>query len=1369
MEEARRRIAYAKAEHPTTLYLNKFGLTELPPEVREMTHLTELWCNGNKLASLAGLDKLTNLTRLECENNQLASLDGLDKTKLSFLDKRRIHRDLRDMRRDLATARLVRESVPRERLKLCICGFGGAGKSQLLRSLQDKQSPLFAAKDNPRSLQERTPGVAAQRVSIGGCKFSALDFGAKGRAAEGRPSPRPRRASPTSPSPPGGQPEFYLTQVYPRACPARLRCSRNLLSLLNLDLPSPLPSPLSHHMFLAQRDAAFVLVMRLDLERDEIRRRALYWLRFIRACAARAAAEGRVVVRPWVVLVGSRAAAPTLAAGEGSRRLSELVAWLTPKFAQWLEISADSARFALDCRRGPSKQEGMRALIATLATRHAQALKGATLPKLCNSVQDKLSAWVEEGKPIWTVAEVADRLIDGKGGDGDGELSSQAERLRADDHSLMRSALTYLHMEGDVAYDLGEAEALRDIVIIDPQWLCGELLASLTLPPALAHARGQLACVEADEDGKVALEAVGSRFPHFEDPRTLLRMLEHFDMCCPIKIDPVEGEGDAPPPPTHWRFPGLARRPISDVNTRDGECEQPWSAGTTFVGRRFACADFELDMFPRALFPTFAVLLRRDRELREGEHSYYRGGVRVRPSGSAFSDLELLVQPSNGAVARNLDSARELWRDEKREGRRFAHEGPLRKLSEHRGVWKQRHLRIKGHELRNFTDDKREWDDDRRRRFDLHRCTVAFDEGRALCFSVTTTKGERWLLEARTERERRGWARAIKAKGGEGVTIQNVPEDVDIEELDAPAIDVRVRGRSYEEDPAVYEKCEALVERVLSLLRDAHRRVCEEGTADVVVGALSLGDQERHKTQADLPALTAAFDLEHWDDKSHPLKGDNDSVRWCDELEKRVELLRGSGFYPVHQRRREEEEREAERRREEEEREAERRREAHEVAATHQLEFAALRRTVLESQSKTIDELRSGVGHIVSKLDAAMQLSFELEQKGVPSRLQLLPRDVESGGSVRERFAAGLSRSLRASGVTETFRLLVLCEGDLESECCRYEGAEGLAVSFPGATLRRALPLLKLTSGLLHAASLAGTVVGLKLPPGLPWLSEVDGGRERLEELMAPINDVLDVELRKRNEREASGQDKYDGPTVSDAIASVVDRRKGIGEQAKLRRTLDDGADALAGVLKAKTEWDPHANECFGLTKAYHPEQGKVVWLCADCFAKGGFRACGRVGGVGAEAEHAVPGDEEEGKGEGGAAPGAPAELPPPSTPAMPDDAAPVGSAAATLLRDGVPVLKSGRSVFNRGPKEYTLQANAELTHLHWRERGAVGEPREEEKRFALADVNAVRGEGRMAEVAFRRGGGRALRLTAASAGVGERLRSAIRELGGRK
>ena len=78
----------------------------------------------------------------------------------------------------LEYAPLLRDVVPCKRLKLCLCGFGGAGKTQLLRSLQKKQSIFFTAKDDPRSLSDRTPGVSAEPVDIGGLKFSALDFGA---------------------------------------------------------------------------------------------------------------------------------------------------------------------------------------------------------------------------------------------------------------------------------------------------------------------------------------------------------------------------------------------------------------------------------------------------------------------------------------------------------------------------------------------------------------------------------------------------------------------------------------------------------------------------------------------------------------------------------------------------------------------------------------------------------------------------------------------------------------------------------------------------------------------------------------------------------------------------------------------------------------------------------------------------------------------------------------------------------------------------------------------------------------------------------------------------------------------------------------
>ena len=104
---------------------------------------------------------------------------------------------------------------------------------------------------------------------------------------------------------------------------------------------------------------------------------------------------------------------------------------------------------------------------------------------------------------------------------------------------------------------------------------------------------------------------------------------------------------------------------------------------------------------------------------------------------------------------------------------------------------------------------------------------------------------------------------------------------------------------------------------------------------------------------------------------------------------------------------------------------------------------------------------------------------------------------------------------------------------------------------------------------------------------------------------------------------------------------------------------------------------------------------------------------------------------------------------------------------AAALLRGGVPVFKAGRSAFNRGKKRYTLQANRALTHLHWRKPGAIGEPREGDKRVALADFDAILGEGRVVEVAFRQGAGRALRLETDDDEMGTRLRAAIRELGG--
>ena len=78
MEEARKRIAKARAEEATSLDLRGLGLTKLPGETWELVKLTELYCGGNQLTSLEGLDKLVSLTELHCSGNQLTSLEGLD-------------------------------------------------------------------------------------------------------------------------------------------------------------------------------------------------------------------------------------------------------------------------------------------------------------------------------------------------------------------------------------------------------------------------------------------------------------------------------------------------------------------------------------------------------------------------------------------------------------------------------------------------------------------------------------------------------------------------------------------------------------------------------------------------------------------------------------------------------------------------------------------------------------------------------------------------------------------------------------------------------------------------------------------------------------------------------------------------------------------------------------------------------------------------------------------------------------------------------------------------------------------------------------------------------------------------------------------
>ena len=72
-KEALKRIKHATQDGLRELRLRKLGLTELPPEIGDLTNLTTLRLDGNKLTEVPSeIGRLINLTTLRLENNRLA-------------------------------------------------------------------------------------------------------------------------------------------------------------------------------------------------------------------------------------------------------------------------------------------------------------------------------------------------------------------------------------------------------------------------------------------------------------------------------------------------------------------------------------------------------------------------------------------------------------------------------------------------------------------------------------------------------------------------------------------------------------------------------------------------------------------------------------------------------------------------------------------------------------------------------------------------------------------------------------------------------------------------------------------------------------------------------------------------------------------------------------------------------------------------------------------------------------------------------------------------------------------------------------------------------------------------------------------------
>jgi len=196
--EAQRQIAEAartKAEGLNVLYL---GLTRLPPEIGQLTALTELYLNGNQLSSLPPeIGQLTALTELYLNDNQLSSLPP-ELQRLTRLERLFLHGNpqlalppevlgptLEDVWRkhanparpaDILGFYFRRQAAETKRpileAKLILVGWGAVGKTSLRRRLVDG---TFDPKEQQTHKIEITPWPVM--VGHDPVKLHVWDFG----------------------------------------------------------------------------------------------------------------------------------------------------------------------------------------------------------------------------------------------------------------------------------------------------------------------------------------------------------------------------------------------------------------------------------------------------------------------------------------------------------------------------------------------------------------------------------------------------------------------------------------------------------------------------------------------------------------------------------------------------------------------------------------------------------------------------------------------------------------------------------------------------------------------------------------------------------------------------------------------------------------------------------------------------------------------------------------------------------------------------------------------------------------------------------------------------------------------------------------
>jgi hypothetical protein len=317
-------------------------------------------------------------------------------------------------------------------------------------------------------------------------------------------------------------------------------------------------------------------------------------------------------IRPTVVLVFSHPDEPgadaELAKGTEdiffSKWANDAAANMRHTFAAALNISSN--HFVLNCNR--SQAPAMVALRELLCGLHKLVVDNAEqVPKVCNVAMEVLPQLRKSHGGLAPVDELKKAIIV--------KMSDAAAALS--DAETFEAVLRYMHNIGEIIW-FGESDVTKDVVVVDPAWLCWDVIGRVLAPPEW---EGSL---RLERGNGLMIAAEFKAMTGFEDVKAIavLGMLEALRLCIQLPngsdagdsakgdADPTAGEQDGmpfsdlhlSPSETRYLFPATRKQqlPLKDL----WRCDH----FPVVCGRRVVCMD-AIGLLTAGFYPSLQVQL----------------------------------------------------------------------------------------------------------------------------------------------------------------------------------------------------------------------------------------------------------------------------------------------------------------------------------------------------------------------------------------------------------------------------------------------------------------------------------------------------------------------------------------------------------------------------------------------------------------------------------------------------------------------------------------------------------------------------------------------------------------------------------------